>query len=80
MKCKQCFQEISSYFDGDIDDALKQELMGHLKNCHNCQVVFDTTRTTIELYCDGKLYPLPDDVRDRLHHALERRRRSGTAS
>jgi anti-sigma factor RsiW len=80
MKCKQCFQEISNYFDGDIDEALKQELMVHLKDCHKCQVVFDTTRTTIELYCDGKIFPLPDDVRNRLHRALERRRHSGTAS
>ncbi|PYV16937.1 MAG: hypothetical protein DMG21_09905 [Acidobacteria bacterium] len=74
MKCKQCFQEISNYFDGDLDEALKQELMQHLKDCHKCQVVFDTTRTTLDLYCDGKLYPLPDDVRSRLRQALERRR------
>ena len=61
-------------FDGDLDEALKQELMQHLKDCHKCQVVFDTTRTTLDLYCDGKLYPLPDDVRSRLRQALERRR------
>ena len=48
--------------------------MQHLKDCHKCQVVFDTTRTTLDLYCDGKLYPLPDDVRSRLRQALERRR------
>jgi hypothetical protein len=35
--------------------------------------VFDTTRKTIELYCDGKLFPLPDEVRNRLHEALKRR-------
>jgi hypothetical protein len=35
--------------------------------------VFDTTRKTIELYCDGKLFPLPEDVRARLHEALRRR-------
>jgi hypothetical protein len=35
--------------------------------------VFDTTRKTIELYCDGKLFPLPDPVRSRLHAALHRK-------
>src|SRR2546428_159207 len=41
--------------------------------CHNCRVVLDTTRKTIELYCDGKLFPLPDVVRSRLHEALQRK-------
>jgi hypothetical protein len=36
-------------------------------------VVLDSTRTTIELYCDGKLFQLPADVRDRLHAALRQR-------
>jgi hypothetical protein len=35
--------------------------------------VFDTTKKTIELYCDGKIFPLPDDVRTRLHEALRRK-------
>jgi hypothetical protein len=35
--------------------------------------VFDSARKTIELYCDGRLFPLPLEVRDRLHRALRRR-------
>ncbi len=70
VNCKDVFQEISNYLDGDLDPNLKQELMGHFSKCHKCQVLFDTTRKTIELYCDGKLFPLPDAVRERLHQAL----------
>lgn len=66
-------QELSSYLDGNIDEALKQDLCAHLNKCQHCQVVFDTTRKTIELYCDGELFPLPDPVRDRLHEALRRK-------
>jgi len=66
-------QELSNYLDGEIDEALKQDLCAHLSKCHRCQVVVDTTRKTIELYCDGELFPLPDDVRDRLHEVIRRK-------
>jgi anti-sigma factor RsiW len=71
--CKNAIQEISSYLDGDLDPDLKRDLEGHLKGCHHCKAVVDTTRKTIELYCDGKLFPLPEGVRSRLHEALRRK-------
>ena len=73
LNCKDCIQQISSYLDGEIEAELKRHLEEHLRKCHHCQVVFDSTRKTIELYCDGKLFPLPVEVRDRLHQALRRR-------
>lgn len=73
MNCHKAIQEISNYLDGDVDADLKRSLEAHLKLCQHCHVVFDTTRKTIELYCDGKLFPLPDAVRDRLHEALRRK-------
>jgi len=73
VNCKEVFQEISNYLDGNMDEDLKRTLKVHLKCCHHCQVLFDTTRKTIELYCDGKLYELPDDVRNRLHTALRQK-------
>jgi anti-sigma factor RsiW len=73
LTCMKAFQEISNFLDGNIDEDLRRSLEAHLKMCEHCQVVFDTTRKTIELYCDGKLFPLPDDVHDRLHAALRRK-------
>ncbi len=73
INCKEALREISEYLDGELDAALKQTLESHFKKCHHCRVVFDTTRKTIELYCDGKLFLLPDPVRSRLHAALHRK-------
>ena len=73
MNCKNAFEEISRYLDGDLDPTLKAALEAHLNKCPKCKVVVDTTRKTIDLYCDGKLFPLPDLVRQRLHSALRRR-------
>ena len=72
ITCKDVINEISNYLDGELDEDLKRHLSEHLKKCDDCQVIFDTTRKTIELYCNGELYPLPDPVRDRLHEALRR--------
>ena len=72
INCKDCLHQISSYLDGELDADLKRSLEEHLVFCHHCQVVVDSTRKTIELYCDGKLFELPGQVRDRLHAALRR--------
>lgn len=73
MNCKNAINQITGYLDGNLDEELKKVLEGHLDRCHHCHAVFDTTKKTIELYCDGKIFPLPDDVRTRLHEALRRK-------
>ena len=71
--CKKVMEELSNYLDGDVDEVLKLDLCSHLSKCQHCQVVFDTTRKTIELYCDGELFPLPVDVHERLHAVIRRK-------
>ncbi len=74
-ECKNCLQQISEYLDGQMDADLKRRLEEHLLFCHSCKVILDSTRKTIELYCDGKLFQLPGDVRQRLHSALRQKLR-----
>jgi anti-sigma factor RsiW len=73
LNCKDCLEQISDYLEGKMEADLKRQLEQHLKRCHHCHVVFESTRKTIELYCDGRLFPLPVEVRDRLHNALRRK-------
>jgi anti-sigma factor RsiW len=73
VNCKKAINQITGYLDGNLDEELKKVLAEHLDKCHHCHAVFDTTKKTIELYCDGKIFPLPDDVRTRLHEALRRK-------
>ncbi len=81
MNCLEVIAELSNYLDGDLDPQLRKDLEVHVHKCGHCKVVFDTTRKTIELYCDGKLFPLPTEVRARLHEAVRRRwhEKRGTA-
>ena len=70
MKCKEFLQELTDYLDGKISDSLKAELDEHLHWCHECHVVMNTTKKTIEIYRDNELYELPEDLRSRLHQAI----------
>ena len=70
MKCKDFLKELNEYLDGNIDVQLKTELEEHLQWCHNCFVVCNTTKKTIEIYRDNEVYHLPDPIRDRLKQAI----------
>jgi anti-sigma factor (TIGR02949 family) len=70
MKCREVIRELSEYLDGELDPALAEELMRHLERCEDCGIVVDTTRKTIEMYCNMEPAPLPADVKHRLQRAL----------
>ena len=73
MKCNKAIKEISGYLDGELDAELKVTLEAHLTYCNHCHAVYDSTKKTIEIYCDDKLFSLPEEVRTRLHEALKRK-------
>ena len=71
MKCKQVVRELSEYLDGALEPAVLAEVQRHLEHCEDCRLVVDTTRKTIQLFCDSQPAPLEESVRARLHRALE---------
>lgn len=76
MKCSEFLHELTDYLDGVMDSNTKAELEEHLAWCHNCYVVCDTTKKTIEIYRDSQLYELPEDLRSRLRTAIVSKCRS----
>jgi len=70
VKCSEFLHELTDYLDGVIDAPTKAELEEHLAWCHNCYVVCDTTKKTIEIYRDSQLYELPENLRTRLRSAI----------
>ncbi len=70
MKCSEFLNELTNYLDGALDERTRSELEDHLAWCHNCYVVCDTTKKTIEIYRNSELYELPDDLRSRLRAAI----------
>ena len=70
MTCSEFLKELTDYLDESMDAQTRAELEDHLQWCHNCYVVCNTTKRTIEIYRDSHLYELPDDLRGRLRSAI----------
>jgi len=70
VTCSDFLKELTDYLDDSMDAQTRAELEDHLQWCHNCYVVCNTTKRTIEIYRDSRLYELPDDLRGRLQTAI----------
>ena len=79
MNCRGVIRELSDYLDGELDASARAELERHLERCEDCRLVVDTTQKTIEIFCNSEPVPLPNEVRDRLRAALEKRLRRPSA-
>ncbi len=75
MKCRDIIQELANYFDEALDPVLKLSIEEHLVKCKDCRVVVDTTKQTIDIFCNSEPAPLPEDTRSRLRQALEKKLR-----
>ena len=79
MNCRGVIREISNYLDGELDPGARADLERHLQHCEDCRLVVDTTKKTIQIFCNSEPVPLPAGVRERLHAALEKRLRNRQA-
>lgn len=75
MNCRSIVKELSNYLDEALDTTLKDSIERHLEHCDDCRVVVDTTKKTIQIYCNSEPAPLPEDTKLRLREALLQRLR-----
>lgn len=75
MNCRNIVRELSNYLDEALDSTLRASIEKHLENCEDCRVVVDTTKQTIQIFCNSEPAPLPEDTRQRLRDALKSRLR-----
>jgi predicted anti-sigma-YlaC factor YlaD len=80
VNCRNIVRELSNYLDEALDSTLKASIEKHLEHCEDCKVVVDTTKQTIQIYCNSEPAPLPEDTRLRLRDALRKRLRGVRAS
>ncbi len=66
ITCEQVLRELSNYLDEEISSELRTEIQEHLRDCHNCTVLADTTRKTITLVAAKYVARLPQGVSERL--------------
>jgi anti-sigma factor RsiW len=70
-ECQHLLGQLSDYMDGELGQAMCEEIERHLAGCENCRVVVDTLRKTVMLYQTQGQTPLPGDVQERLFKILD---------
>ena len=82
MTCTEFLAILDDLIDNSVAAQTRAEVESHLKKCGHCEVIFNTTRKTIEIYRDSKLYELPENLRTRLRTAIvakcQSRKKSGS--
>ncbi len=73
MTCTGFLSQLTDYFDGQIPPELLAEVQTHVRECHHCEVVLDTTRQTISIYREHEVYEFTAELRERLHTAIMQR-------
>ena len=71
--CKHLLEELTDYMDGSLESEVRVQLEAHLAKCPNCWVQVDTMKKTVQVFQGMEPYPLPEDVKDRLMKALQKR-------
>lgn len=79
IDCKQVWEHISAYIDGDVDANLRAEIDKHLETCEICSAVLDSTRNVVVLVADGRVFELPAGFSDRLHKRLDEELRNSAS-
>ncbi len=71
QSCRDLKAQLSSFIDGELDDAICAEIERHLADCDNCRIMVDTLKKTVVLYRDAPEESVPPDVHDRLVKVLD---------
>lgn len=77
MTCTEFLALLDDFIDDTVTTALRAEVEQHMNKCGHCEVIFNTTRKTIEIYRSQEIYELPSDLRERLHTAIMTRCKKG---
>jgi anti-sigma factor (TIGR02949 family) len=73
LSCKQFLTELNAYLDEQTSAEERGRLQSHINECPNCWVVVDTTKKTINVYKGVEPQSVPNDVKERLMAALQRK-------
>lgn len=73
MTCTEFLAMLDEVIDDSVAAETRAAIELHMRKCEHCEVVFNTTRKTIEIYRSHEIYELPNPLRERLHEAIMER-------
>jgi predicted anti-sigma-YlaC factor YlaD len=66
FSCETLRDALSDLLDGEVDERVRHDVEHHLADCSACRVLYDSARKTLTIVSDSGVYPLPQDVAERL--------------
>ena len=54
MNCKEAIRMVCEYLEGRLSPQVSSAVRQHLENCHNCNMVMEAAKHTLEVYFDGE--------------------------
>jgi anti-sigma factor RsiW len=71
VSCNEVLENLSSFIDREIDQALRAEIEAHLRMCRHCTVLHDSLRKMIVIAADERTFEIPTGYSERLHAFLD---------
>jgi predicted anti-sigma-YlaC factor YlaD len=71
VSCKTVVANLSNYLDGEAAPEMRQKIEKHLRGCHRCTAVYDSTRKMLVITGDERVFEVPVGYSDRLHGFLD---------
>jgi predicted anti-sigma-YlaC factor YlaD len=72
VSCKTIIANLSNYLDGDATPEMRQKIEKHLRGCHRCTAVYDSTRKMLVITGDERVLEIPAGFSERLHTFIDK--------
>jgi hypothetical protein len=77
VTCTEFLALLDDMIDNNVANEMRIEVEHHMHDCDHCEVIFNTTRKTIQIYRSHQIYEMPEGLRERLHSAIMARCKKG---
>jgi predicted anti-sigma-YlaC factor YlaD len=80
VSCKTVIANLSNYLDGEAAPEMRQKIEKHLRGCHRCTAVYDSTRNMLVITGDERVFEIPAGFSERLHTFIDKTISKGSLS
>ena len=70
IDCRQVWQAMVDYLEGDLTPEMRTRIDNHLKDCRHCKAIYDGSRNVVLLLADENVFQLPEGFSQRLYQRL----------
>ncbi len=69
-ECKDLFERISEYIDGEVDQITCEKIEEHFRDCPECKTCFESLKKSVSLCKEMPNEEVPIEAKQRLRASL----------